>query len=114
MLDLHAEIPGLAPGDGSFEALATHPGEQGQQAAGAGLAGGHQRDQRISEVEDVSRRLLGVTAASDGEIREADDPVGVEENVAEAERGGGLVESFVLEVGLGNPPQDEGEAGGGK
>ena len=109
VLDLHAEIPDLGPGDRSFQSLAAHPAEEREHAGGSGLALGDERDQGVPEVDDVADGFVLGAGSGDGEVFQADHAVLVEVHGVDAHRRGRVAERFVLELRLGDAAQDVGE-----
>ena len=75
MLDLHAEIADLLPSERGFETLAAHPSAHGEHAGGTGLVRGDERNEGVSEMDDVPHGLVRRAGSGDGEIFQTDDAV---------------------------------------
>ena len=114
MLDLHAEIPRLAPVDRRLQPFAPHPAEKSEHAGGSGLARGDKRNKGIPQMDDVAHGILRRADSGDGEIFQANDAMLIQMDGLQPQRRRGVTEGLVLHVGLGHAPQDMGEAGGRK
>ena len=114
VLDLHAEIPRLAPVDRRLQPFAAHPAEKSEHAGGSGLARGDKWNKGIPQMDDVAHGILRRADSGDGEIFQANDAMLIQMDGLQPQRRRGVTEGLVLHVRLGHPPQNMGEAGGRK